>query len=189
MRTRGRSKHALLPAMVVATLVLGGCFAGESSQSSDPDNLIIDVEPTVYQFIDQESANLAGTSTSPDKIQPGDCFNEYLYRDRTDLLQQVTTKVSCDTPHDREAFARTQHPAGEDEPFPLNDELTRWAEAYCLDEFSDFVGLDYVLSLLEIGTVLPEFDAWTEDGYRDITCYVYPANGGRLRESVERRGI
>lgn len=173
--------------VVVVALLLGACSGGENTE--DGSGLIIKAEPTTYVFDHRTSENLAGRSTDPLKIQVGDCFNEYLYRDRTDFLQQITTVVDCDTPHDREAYAKTSYPAAEDTKYPTEDELSRWADDYCLDHFEDFIGMEYVLSLLDIGTLTPSFEDWTLDGNRTIICYVFPDEGGRLTESVANSEI
>lgn len=188
--TAGRRRVA--QATIAGLAVFGALAACSGSDGQDLDSgsdLIVDVEPTVYQFDPNDSSSLAGVSTDPLEISQGDCFNDYLFRDRADFLQNVTTVVRCSTPHDREAYFVTDHPAGEDERFPLNDDLTQWAEATCLKEFEEFVGREYVMSLLEIGTITPGFGEWTDEGIRTLVCYVYPAEGGRLRESVRNSGI
>ena len=97
--------------------------------------------------------------------------------------------MSCNGPHDREAYFRTEFPGGENARYPIDDELERWADTTCLDEFEGFVGLDYVLSALEIGAVVPTFEAWTDEGDRAVICYVFPDQGGRLLDSVRNSGI
>jgi len=54
-----------------------------------------------------------------------------------------------------------------------------------LEEFEDFVGREYVLSVLEIGAIVPSFDSWTEEDDRKIICFVFPDEAGRrLKSSV-----
>ena len=172
-------------------LLAAGCTSGDGAEQNEAvDRLIVEAEPTTSAFDPSDTDQLAGTSTSPDKIQDGDCFNEYVFSDRSGFLQQITTLVSCDGPHDREAYFATTYPGDDDASYPLEDTLRRWAAAACLDEFEDFVGLEYVLSELEIGAVIPTFDSWTERDDRNVICYVYPDESGfRLRDSVERSGI
>ncbi len=187
----GRAWVPIGRACVIAVVAFGlvlGC-SSPSADDDDAESLIVGVEPTVYQFDPNDSSQLAGVSTSPSDLTRGDCFNEYLYRDQADFLQQVTTLVGCRTPHDREAYHVAEYPADDTEPYPLGDELERWTQDRCLEEFEDFIGLEYVLSLLEIGTIVPTFDAWLNDGDRKVICFVYPAEGGRLRESVRNSGI
>ncbi len=179
-------------ALAVACVVVGAGCSGEdnASDTTDQDNIIVEAEPTPEAFDASDPEQLAGVSTSPSNIRPGDCFNEYVYRDRSDFLQQITTLVNCDGPHDREAYFLTEYPADDDDPAPPEETLIRWAESACLDEFEPFVGLEYVLSALEIGAIVPTFESWTNEGDRNVICYVYPDESGRrLRTSVEKSGL
>lgn len=175
--------------MLALVLTGASCTSGsDGTNTSRVDALIVEAEPTASTFDPSDPAQLAGTSTDPSRIDVGECFNEYVFRDQADFLQEVTTIVGCDGPHDREAYFRTEYPAGEIESYPLDDILRRWAEAACLEEFEAFVGLEYVLSELEIGAIVPTFEGWT-DGDRTVICYVFPDQGGRLRGPVEGSGI
>jgi hypothetical protein len=177
-------------ALLALALVTASCSSGsDGADTSKRDALIVEAEPTAETFDPSDPAQLAGTSTDPSKIDVGECFNEYVFRDQADFLQQVTTIVGCDGPHDREAYFTAEYPAGEAESYPLDDTLRRWAESACLDEFEDFVGLEYVLSELEIGAIVPTFEGWTDNADRTVICYVYPDQGGRLRGPVARSGI
>ena len=178
-------------AVVAITAAMATACSGGSddARSSAIDELIDTAEPTTVVFDSSDSVQLAGTTINPSKIQEGQCFNEYLFRDRSDFVQQVWTIVTCNGPHDHEAFFRTEFPAGENASYPLDDELERWADVTCLDEFQDFVGLEYVLSELEIGAIVPTFERWTDDGDRAVICHVFPDQGGRLLDSVRNSGI
>lgn len=171
-------KLRLLAAIAAVLVVAAACSSGEEPVDALVD-LIDSTEPTPIVFDPSDPPTLAGVSTDPSLIDSGDCFNEYIFRDATEFLQQVTTIVSCGGPHDREAYFRTEFPAGAEAGFPLDDELERWADNACLDEFEDFVGLEYVLSTLEIGAIVPTFESWGE-GDRAVICYVFPDEGGRL---------
>jgi len=177
--------------IATAIAVLVSCTsAGDDDTSADDDAIIVDAEPTSETFDASDPDQLAGVSTQPSSIEAGDCFNEYVYQDRADFLQQITTIVGCDGPHDREAYFETEYPADEDDPLPPEDTLQRWADAACLEEFEDFVGLEYVLSALEIGAIVPTFETWTDEGDRKVICYVYPDEPGqRLRTSVANSGL
>lgn len=182
--------------IVVRTLLAGcvalvvGCSSGSDELTVNVNDIIVEAEPTPETFDASDPEQLAGVSTRPSDIDAGDCFNEYVYRDRTDFLQQVTTIVGCDGPHDREAYFRTEYPADDGEPAPPDETLRRWGEAQCLEEFRTFVGLEYVLSALEIGVVVPTFETWTDEDDRGVICYVYPDEAGRrLKSSVRNSGL
>ncbi len=172
------------------TLLAAACTGDSDGDNTDATSIIVEAEPTPETFDASDPEQLAGVSTNPSQIRAGDCFNEYVYRDRSDFLQQITTLVGCDGPHDREAYFLTEYPAGEGEPAPPDETLRRWADSACLEEFEDFVGLEYVLSQLEIGAIVPTFETWNEDDDRNVICFVYPDEPGRrLRESVANSGL
>lgn len=140
---------------------------------------------------DEVFAALEGTTINPLDLEPGDCFNEYRYRDRANVLQQITTTVDCDRPHDKEMYHVAVHPAAEDAPYRGKDELDRFARDECLDMFEEFVGEEYVLSQLEIGIFQPSYETWiSEERDRDIGCYIYPyAADRRLQGSMASIGL
>ena len=91
-------------------LLIPACSSGDEEVVDADAGIIVDAEPTPDTFDASDPEQLAGVSTSPSKIESGDCFNEYIYRDRADFLQQITTLVGCDGPHDREAYLVEQYP-------------------------------------------------------------------------------
>lgn len=186
-----RTLLAAAAVLVAFALLAGACSGSDdvNSEGNDAAGFIEAVTPTASVFDPSDPDQISGLSVNPSELEGGDCFNEYLYRDGSDFLQQVTSVVSCNGPHDREAYFRTEHPGGESANYPVDDELSRWADVTCLEEFEAFVGLDYVLSELEIGAVVPTFESWTNDGDRAVICYVFPDEGGRLLDSVRNSGI
>ena len=186
-----RALLSITSSLIALALLVGACSGsdGVGGDGINVDALIEAVTPTTIVFDPNDPFQLSGTSVDPADLEAGDCFNEYLYRDGSDFRQRVTTVVSCNGPHDREAYFRTEYPGGDSASYPIDDELERWADISCLEEFEDFVGLDYVLSALELGAVVPTFEGWTDDGDRSVICYVFPDQGGRLLDSVRNSGI
>jgi len=177
-------------ALVVAVLAfIAGCSNGDDTELVDLTDLIEPAEPTAIVFDQSNPPQLAGVSIDAREIEAGQCFNQYQFRDASDFVQNVTSIVGCNGPHDHEAYFRTEFPAGETATYPLDDELERWADARCLEEFEAFVGLEYVLSALEIGAIVPTFEDWTADEERAVVCYVFPDEGGRLLAPVRNSGI
>ncbi len=171
-------------------LIAAACSGSDGDDTTDGSIIIVEAEPTPDTFDASDPDLLSGVATNPSLIEEGDCFNEYVYRDQADFLQQITTLVGCDGPHDREAYFRTEYPGDEDDPAPPEETLRRWAESECLDEFEAFVGLEYVLSKLEIGAIVPTFESWTDAGDRSVICYVFPDEANqRLRTSVANSGL
>ena len=123
------------------------------------------------------------------ELSSEDCFNEYrLVDDRTGDISDLTTIVDCRRPHDAEIFGEYVHPAGPGEPYPGRTEMERWSSIKCFEGFKNFVGSDYVLSDLEIGTISPQREDWEIGLYRTAACYVY-APGSQLSGSMRGSGI
>lgn len=115
-------------------------------------------------------------------LEVGDCFNERI-RSQDGTEVETIVKVACDEPHDNEVFDELVFPQVADAPYPGHSELTAYADGQCLDAFEGFVGISYVLSELEIGTVVPTLDSWIE-GDRDLTCVLYDVGGEPLESSM-----
>ena len=195
MRTRAsRPSFArsiwLVVTLIGIALIAAACSSDDAAETINTETFIVEAEPTPETFDASDPEQLAGVSVSPSDIDAGDCFNEYVYRDQSEFLQQITTVVGCEGPHDREAYFRTQYPAGEEDPAPSEEVLRRWADSACLEEFEPFIGLEYVLSQLEIGAIVPSFETWTDEGDRNVVCFVFPDEAGqRLRSSVQNSGL
>ncbi len=123
------------------------------------------------------------------ELSSEDCFNEYrLIDDRTGDISDLTTIVDCRRPHDAEIYGEYVHPSAAGEPYPGRTEINRWASIKCFEGFKDFVGSDYVLSDLEIGSIPPQREDWEVGLYRTTACYVY-APGSQLSGSMRGSGI
>ncbi len=125
--------------------------------------------------------------TSVFDAKPGMCFEgpEEVEAQVSDLAD-----VPCSEPHDQEAYALvTYEPAeGEDEDvFPGEEELARFADGACAQEFADYVGIDYLDSSLYFTYLLPSPRSW-EDDDREVLCLVMTA-GEPLTDSVKDSGL
>lgn len=116
----------------------------------------------------------------------GDCFNRY------DVgTNAITTKLSCDEPHQREVYFVASHPAAFGEPWPGDDALQRYALRLCYQNFAAFVGVIYELSELGIGALTPPQANWEDERarYRGITCYLIRNDGKPLVGSMRGKAV
>lgn len=146
---------------VAACLALAGCGPAPTSDASGG--------------LPQDAASPAGTTgveTSIFDVEAGDCFSI----EGLDDIESVDV-VPCEQPHEYEAFAVVEHPAGDDDPYPGEDETLDYADDACRDEFEAYVGAPYEVSELYITSVYPSEATWSL-GDRAITC--------TLREEDER---
>lgn len=127
-----------------------------------------------------------GDEVSVVTFQPGDCFDSQGAPSRTEL-EDVDT-VPCGEPHENEVYAVIRHPAGDDAPYPGDEEMMQFAEAECLTRFPEFVGVAYEASDLAIGTVGPLEESWEEAGDRQIACVLNDPDGKPLTGSRKASG-
>ena len=106
----------------------------------------------------------------PDEVQAG--------------LEEVDV-VPCADPHTQEVFELVEVETPEDDDdFPGDSELDAFAQAECLDPFTDYVGVDYIDSSLFITYLLPTVQSWNEEGDREVVC-IAQTTGEQLQGSVE----
>ena len=182
-----RSASTLFLALCIPLLALWACSTAEEedrgfspaiipgalAKTGNADTLVLEGKIVAFLY----------------ELSSEDCFNEYrLVDDRTGDISDLTTIVDCRRPHDAEIYGEYVHPAGPGEPYPGRTEIERWSAIKCFEGFKDFVGSDYVLSDLEIGSIPPEREDWEIGLYRTTACYVY-APGSQLSGSMRGSGI
>jgi hypothetical protein len=174
---------------VLCALVTLATACGGSSTSGTSDEQRIDAAVAAQE----EAAGAAATTTivvpvgSPVNrftLEVGDCVNRYEALD-------VTTRVPCDQPHDREVFHKASHPAPFGEPYPSNKVLQRDGTKACYEQFEAYVGSLYEVSELVIAVQTPTKENFEDPRarYRGITCFVQRGDRKPLVGSVRGSGI
>jgi hypothetical protein len=112
----------------------------------------------------------------------GDCFNRY------DSIE-VFTRVPCEGEHAGEVFHFENHPAPFGDPYPSDRDLRTYALQVCYAQFQPFVGVQYEVSMLEIGAFTPPKENWEDSKarYRGIICYVTAESGEPLVGTMRGR--
>lgn len=95
-----------------------------------------------------------------------------------------TSTVPCSEPHDAEAFHRAQFADG---PFPGDAVVADQADATCLAEFEDYVGIGYYDSEYWIDWLVPSADGWAT-GDREVVCLLVSGDGSPLTGSAHGSG-
>jgi hypothetical protein len=166
---------------VVLLLVLAGCNDdGGAGAGAAPEPTTSTTTPDAATS--STMVQPVGDPLPTDRLVVGDCFNTY---DDID----VTTRVTCDAPHDGEVFHYENHPAPFGDPYPNERELEKYAMRACYAQFETFTGGLYEVSRLEIGVFTPTKAQWLDsDGrYRGITCFVHDPSGTELVGSMRGR--
>ncbi|WP_158562922.1 septum formation family protein [Marinitenerispora sediminis] len=102
-------------------------------------------------------------------IAVGDCLNDAAM---TGEVQEVPV-ISCDQPHDSEVYASVIMADG---AFPGDEAVNSEAETKCDEEFTSFVGLTYMESVLLYSWYVPTEQSWS-NGDREILCLISSPDG------------
>jgi hypothetical protein len=106
-------------------------------------------------------------------LRTGDCFHSPAGTSgRTVGIKDVTT-VPCGEAHDGEVFAVVTHPAAAGADYPGDEAVADFARAECLQRFADYTGTGYDDSDLEVASIHPDHDSWTDKDDRDAACVLY----------------
>lgn len=97
----------------------------------------------------------------------GTCFDDPGEVETVYWLQTTT----CEGAHDFEVMADIVL-----EPGPYPDDVETLAAEQCVDVFSDFIGMDYEVSQLEVFHFFPTPESWSQ-GDRGVNCAVYDPAG------------
>ena len=103
-----------------------------------------------------------GEQTDVFTIKVGDCLND---GGAEGEVTSVPT-ISCDEPHDSEAYLSHMVPDGE---FPGQEAVFEEAEAACLAEFESYVGNVYEESMVGFSYFYPTESSWAT-GDREVLC-------------------
>lgn len=118
---------------------------------------------------DEPERNAEGTvnaeaETDTSSLVVGDCIDDPGMQDVSDI-----TILPCSEPHSFESIASSQMPDGE---YPGEAAANTAASDFCAKEFSEFVGVDFEESVLELLFFYPVEESWTTAGDREILCFV-----------------
>ena len=116
-------------------------------------------------------------------LEVGDCMNDY--GDDTEVTSVPI--IDCDEEHDAEVYA-TEDIKGD--TFPGSDEVSATADEICIDEFGDFVGIDYETSVtLDYWVLTPSEETWAV-GDREVVCTIskYDETGNVVKVTGSLKG-
>jgi hypothetical protein len=175
-----RPRSGLLGAMAVtavAAVAIAGC--------GDDDGAATPTTTTPTTVATTTTTEAPGEVVDAASLQVGDCFDVRVFpgQGATDVEEEAEVRVSCDDPHRNEVYLRTELDIDLGEPYPGSPDLAERADDLCLDAFEDFVGLDYVRSVWEIGYTMPTEATWGLPD-RTVTCFVFHRDGDKVRGSA-----
>jgi hypothetical protein len=110
-----------------------------------------------------------------DGIEVGDCYDEP--EDDRDPVEPI----SCEQPHDNEAYAAFQLEEGE---YPGDAAVLADASTRCLERFEGFVGVPYDSSGYDVDALTPTRLTW-DDGDRKVVCILFFVNGEQMTGTAQ----
>jgi hypothetical protein len=130
-----------------------------------------------------------GSSTSSSEsvfaVKPGQCF---VAPSNVKAELSNLTRTPCTKPHTQESYASVTYQASTagatSSAFPGNDVLSTFAQGACAQQYSTYVGVDYLDSKLFFTYLLPSPRSWEQDDDRKILCFV-TTTGAKLTSSVK----
>ena len=132
---------------------------------------------------DDSGAIVDGGTVDAFDIRVGDCFD-----DSDGWGDEISSLpgVPCSEPHDNEVFAVFDLNVN---TFPEGNALGEMVFDACLDRFQGFVGRDYESSSLDIMTLYPSRESWSQRNDREVVCAVYDMEAKKLTGSVGGLGL
>ncbi|MCI0581982.1 MAG: septum formation family protein [Chloroflexi bacterium] len=92
----------------------------------------------------------------------------------------------CDQAHGGEVFFVGESTAGDDEPYPSDQELTTEVFGFCDPSFTSYTGMDSNTDpTWTYGYFIPTSDGW-DDGDRGIICYATRIDGATTTGSIKQ---
>ncbi len=117
----------------------------------------------------QTGDEIAQTDTDVFALSVGQCLN-----DTADEEVSEVPIVDCADEHDFEVYSDFEL-SGDD--FPGADAIDTQADAECLTDFEQFVGITYDDSVYGYTYFTPTEGSWTEQGDRVVSCLIGDPNG------------
>lgn len=119
-------------------------------------------------------------------VQPGDCFDDPGSEEEVVFQLQA---IPCSQPHDNEVFAVESVAGLFGADYPGRDALEEHAYGVCSGPiFDSYVGTAYLDSSLEVFTLTPTDDSWSE-GDRDVVCVLYKLDFTKLTRPARNSGL
>ena len=121
---------------------------------------------------DASGAGSGGEAIESPDLRLGDCFNDpdaLGVGPDEEYVSGVLERLPCDEPHALEVYHVADVPGG---AYPGEDALLDEVQQACLTAFTDFVGVPYEDSVIEVIYYYPTVQTWEEIDDRSIVCAV-----------------
>lgn len=118
-------------------------------------------------------------------LQVGDCFDD---PEELDEVVFDVAAVPCSEAHDNEVYSLVPITAF-GTAYPGDSALQDFSYEACVGEpFSQYVGIDYLDSALEVFTFTPTEESW-DDGDRDVVCVLFKLDLSKSIGTARNSGL
>lgn len=161
-RTRARLSLAAL--VVTGAVTLSGC------------SILDQFAPASVPARDAATGEVTQQTDNADvfQVRVGDCLNTGALDASTEITDVPV--VPCAEPHDDEVYHAFELADGE---FPGEDAILAEADATCVAQFAEFIGLAYEQSTLDYWPMYPTEGSW-ENGDREVLCIAWDPAGEKV---------
>jgi hypothetical protein len=123
-----------------------------------------------------------GTSTNPEQLAVGNCFDIPEATDRIGNLKQL----SCTGPHDGEVFHVFDSSGLGATGYPSDTDWEAIVYPICDPVFASYTGTQVAeITAIEYRYLVPTADRW-KTGARQVTCYITSPDGAPLSRSFRK---
>lgn len=169
-----RPRVSLTLGLLVAIIAVG-CTSDPDAETGEAD-AGTDAETVSSIEADTGEPEWSGAPVNPFDLRAGQCFNEVSWIDAEEERRiNITARIDCAEPHDREVYFEEEFPAPNGAPFPGEVKMTEWSTELCYQAFVDFVGVEYELSRFDIDFLQPTEATFEHPvgRHRRVTCSLY----------------
>jgi hypothetical protein len=187
-----RSAVAGCLAPLALLLALSGCASGDAEDAEAIVGQEDSTPETTEAVTTDDSVTEAGTGTTAADELPisvfdlelGTCFDDPAFAAEESSTIGETTAVQCFDPHDAEVYAIVPYTQTDEDAYPGEEAVQDYADDQCFDRFEDFVGIPYEESALDIATIWPTEDSWSQ-GDREAVCSVFHVENQKLEGTMD----
>jgi Septum formation/WD40-like Beta Propeller Repeat len=165
----------LISVAAVFGLLVAACGGGDSGESST-DTEAPDPVATSSSTVEDDTATTEALPSTTAVQESAVVYHEFLevgvcWNNVGNYVDPIPP-VDCALDHESEIFARADHPAGPDAPFPGDTEISDFASGeVCEPAYEEFMGASSDQGLLEYSVLYPDESEW-DSGDRVVICQV-----------------
>lgn len=169
--------------LLISVLFAIGCSSNSDDAGEEENPELVSLDGASGSIAEVGEPDWTGAPVNPFDLRAGDCYNEVSWIDEDQERRiNITAKIDCAEPHDREVYFEEEFPAPQNAPFPGDVKMSEWSTELCYGAFSGFVGLEYELSIYGIDFLQPTKETFEHPvgRHRRVTCSLYDTTDNQV---------